>query len=77
MVTEKSSKLLNQRNNKWKCQKIEELESVQPAQLNIYQSNTYKKEKTQASHISTMSQEFKKSSDWRTNNPRYSFLQLI
>ena len=37
MVTEKQ-------NNVWTCHKNEEVKAVQPAKINIYRSNTYKKD---------------------------------
>ena len=42
MVTEKSCNLSNQ-NNEWTSLKKKEVELVEPVQMNIYQSNTYRK----------------------------------
>ena len=60
MVTEKSCNLLEY---EWTSHKNEEEESLHPVQINIYQSNTYRKDLIKlASYISTVNQGFKKGS---------------
>ena len=41
MVTEKPCNLLD---SEWNCQEIEEVELVEPVQMNMYQSNTYRED---------------------------------
>ena len=53
--------------------KNKELESVEPVQMNIYQSNTYRK----TGWILTMGQGIKRGNKWRNKSPPYLFLYLI
>ena len=70
MLTEKSYAIYQ--NNEQTSFKKKGVEPVDPVWMNIYQSNTFRKDFSWL-HL-LMSQGFKKGKKWRADSPAYSFL---